>query len=535
MNLITDPWIPIVRADGTREKIAPWQIAEQENPVMGIAAPRPDFQGALYQFLIALLQCTIAPEGKREWVKFVGEPPESHQIKNAFERLSHAFDLYRENGPAFMQENGTINSAKSEVIAQLLIDEPGINTEEKNRDLFIHSGHKRLICESCCAAALYSLSIHGPPGGAGHMAGILGNGPVITLIGREADSLWRRLCLNVLPQDEFTSTDFDVDSSVFPWLGPTKTSESCTSKKCPEGCVKCGTFPEDRHPLHVYWGMARRIRLEKPVESGQCNICGEDSDILFEKYLNKPKGFRYCGSWYHSLTPRKFTDRTALPEPLKGNQAERGYTNWLALTYCDDVRNIRAAANVQSFLEKLPLLGINSFKINCFYYDMEPGQATARCWYEHHLPVVSVGQEYREVFFSFIGDLITSARDAAKELRTQVKAAWFSRPKDAKGDTSMIDQSFWQATEADFYQQLHRLAQLSADTRTMPANVAGDWVRALKASCLDLFDHWSLEGEVEDMDLKRVIKARRFLEINFSKAKSIKKLIDLAKSTKEVA
>jgi CRISPR system Cascade subunit CasA len=535
MNLITDPWIPIVRADGTREKIAPWQIAEQQNPVMEIAAPRPDFQGALYQFLIALLQCSVAPDGKIEWVKFVSEPPDVNQIKNAFDRLSHAFELYRDNGPAFMQEIGAIDAAKSEVIAQLLIDEPGINTEEKNRDLFIHSGQKRLVCESCCAAALYALSINGPPGGAGHMAGILGNGPVITLIGREAGSLWDQICLNIIPQDEFTSTDFDVDASIFPWLGPTKTSESCTSKKCPDGCARCGTFPEDKHPLHVYWGMARRIRLDGAVESGLCDICGENSDILFGRYLNKPKGFRYCGSWHHSLTPRKFTDRTTLPEPLKGNQAERSYANWLALTYCDDDRNIRAATNVHSFLEKQHLLATSSFKIHCFYYDMEPGQATARCWYEHHLPVISVDQEYREVFFSFVSDLIASAKDAVKELRSQVKAAWFSRPKDAKGDTSMIDQSFWQATEADFYQQLHRLAQLPADTRAMPATVAQEWLQTLRRKCLDLFDHWSLEGEAEDMDLKRVVKARRFLDTNLNKAKSIKKLHDIAKSTKEVA
>lgn len=43
MNLIEDAWIPVVRQDGTKEKITPWQIVEIDNPVIDIVAPRADF------------------------------------------------------------------------------------------------------------------------------------------------------------------------------------------------------------------------------------------------------------------------------------------------------------------------------------------------------------------------------------------------------------------------------------------------------------------------------------------------------------
>ena len=47
--------------------IDPWQIAETDNPVVEINAPRPDFQGALYQLLIGLLQTCFAPEDEDQW------------------------------------------------------------------------------------------------------------------------------------------------------------------------------------------------------------------------------------------------------------------------------------------------------------------------------------------------------------------------------------------------------------------------------------------------------------------------------------
>ena len=56
MNLINDPWIPIRRKSGTQDIIVPWQLTETDDPVIALSAPRPDFNGALMQFLVGLLQ-----------------------------------------------------------------------------------------------------------------------------------------------------------------------------------------------------------------------------------------------------------------------------------------------------------------------------------------------------------------------------------------------------------------------------------------------------------------------------------------------
>ena len=63
MNLIHDAWIPIRRKHGEETRIAPWEVTTRysDDPVVALAAPRPDFNGALIQFLIGLLQTTCAP------------------------------------------------------------------------------------------------------------------------------------------------------------------------------------------------------------------------------------------------------------------------------------------------------------------------------------------------------------------------------------------------------------------------------------------------------------------------------------------
>ena len=69
MNLIEDPWIPARRRSGVAGRIAPWELTEgfDTDPWVEVAAPRPDFDGALVQFLIGLLQTCLAPADPHTW------------------------------------------------------------------------------------------------------------------------------------------------------------------------------------------------------------------------------------------------------------------------------------------------------------------------------------------------------------------------------------------------------------------------------------------------------------------------------------
>lgn len=535
MNLINDPWIPVLRMDGTQERIVPWQIAEVDNPVIDIAAPRPDFQGALYQFLIGLLQTSFAPEDQDEWLQYWEKSPDAIVIKEKFGNFSSAFELFNPNSYSFLQDN-SIELKKPESISQLLIGEPGVNTVKNNQDHFIHAGEKLGFCEACSAITLYVLSLNGPPGGAGHMSGLIGNGPVVTLAKIDGNTLWQNLWINILTEYDFGEKATKVSDDIFPWMGNIKTSEKCKTKECQDGCDKCSVFPKGKSHLHVFWGMARRIRLIPLEKSGCCSICGCESRLLVEKYATRPNGIRYMGGWSYPLSPRKFYGKDRLPEPLRGNQTLKFYPDWLGITFEDDNQEIKASQAINHFLdEKLNYVDSLKYRLHCYFYDMEPGQAKARCWYEQQMPIIHVAPQYRPLFIHFTANLINAARDVVKELRTQVKAAWFSRPKDVKGDTSMVDSMFWGTTEPDFYQVLFVLASQPDDTRLLPTEVAQSWLNTLCTKAKETFDYWVLEGDAEDMDMKRITKARRELEKKLKTIKSLKDLDQVANAKTEVA
>ncbi len=70
---------------------------------MELAFSRPDFNGALIQFLIGLVQTTMPPTDERAWKNVLMNPPSPKVLKNAFEKVAHAFDLDG-NGARFMQD-----------------------------------------------------------------------------------------------------------------------------------------------------------------------------------------------------------------------------------------------------------------------------------------------------------------------------------------------------------------------------------------------------------------------------------------------
>ena len=517
MNLIKDTWLPVLRENGP-DKIAPWQISDTINPVLEIAAPRPDFQGALYQFLIGLLQTCFTPEDHEDWLQYWDKMPTVEELKGRFEKVSSAFELENPSGPVFMQDFD-LKAGEKKNIAGLLIESPGGKTIKDNLDLFIKRGVIKQACASCAATGLFTLQTNAPSGGVGHRVGLRGGGPLTTLVvSVESTTLWKNLWLNVLDKGWIESSEIEVKSRVFPWMGPTRISDKGGKK----------TTPEDVDSLQMYWGMPRRIRMDfVEAEESRCDLCGDNATHFVENYQTQNYGTNYEGAWVHPLTPYRFDPKKEKPPlSLKGQQGGLGYRHWLGVTMTDQASGDCAAKVVRAYMEERvhSLQGGAVARLWCFGYDMD--NMKARCWYDHKMPLLKLDVAQRKNLLHWVKELLDAARDVSGLIRNQLKEAWFRRTKDVKGDMNAVVTEFWQQSEKDFYVLLKRLSNLPGEQRLAPPEIYESWVKTIQNLALDLFDSWALESPAEDVDMKRIIGARKELKKKLHTSAAMKNLRD---------
>lgn len=503
MNLINDAWIPVDRQSGPNQRIAPWQITNTDDPVLRLAAPRPDFNGALLQFLVGLLQTACTPQTPNDWAHWLDQPPTPDQLRQQFESVVHAFELDAD-GPRFMQDFDEISGDKKPV-SNLLIDAPGAQTLKQNADHFIKRGLVESACPACMATALFTLQTNAPSGGAGHRTSLRGGGPLSTLVALDPnnsglpDDLWRAVWLNVLDQSALASlpgySSNPDDAAVFPWLGHTRTSEKNTGHD---------TTPLDASPLQMYWGMPRRIRIHwEKTTSGHCDLCGEQSDKLVDHYVTQNYGTNYTGAWQHPLSPHQIS-KEGEPLPRHAQPGGISYRHWLGLTQGGD--NDIPALVIQTFGSRK--LDAEQLRMHVFGYDMD--NMKARCWYESTFPLFNIPEAIAGVFNQRSNELINAATETSRITRSGIKEAWFKRPADAKGDTAFLTQAFFDHTETAFFSQLQQLKKQLETGEDGRASLYA-WHQVLRRTALELFDYWTTRGDFETVNPRRIAEARNKL------------------------
>ena len=527
MNLLLDPWIPIRRSSGKADRIAPWQLTESDNPITALAVPRPDFEGALMQFLIGLLQTTATPDDHDAWVDWLEQPPAPETLRTCFSKYADAFQLDGE-GPRFMQDLEPLDGDPNPIDA-LLIDAPTGKTLRDNTDHFVKRGGVDALCPACTAMALFTLQTNAPAGGVGHRTSLRGGGPLTTLVvpdpaaGELDDTLWNRVWLNVLDAPSLATLTGDPDrkqaADIFPWLAPTRTSEPATGQE---------TTPADVHPLQMYWGMPRRIRIDWDERiDGACSLCGEQAPLV-RQYVTRNYGINYTGAWQHPLTPHYVDSKTGQPMPVHAQPEGLTYRHWLEWVEGGEGR--RPARVVELFNEQTGRRARGEqLRLWVFGYDMD--NMKARCWYEATFPLIFIDDaELRRAFALRVQTLVDTAGEVAGYVQTAVKEAWFKRPKDVRGDTAFLKAAFFEHTEATFYRTLPAL-KTALEQGTDQAPLAA-WYRTLRDTAGALFDYWAARGEPGFGDPRRLAMAHDNLQ---RKLRNKKLLARLGVDSKEKA
>ncbi|MGH8673999.1 MAG: type I-E CRISPR-associated protein Cse1/CasA [Burkholderiales bacterium] len=526
MNLLEEQWIPIRRASGLSERIAPHEITGRidSDPVVALDAPRPDFNGALIQFLIGLVQ-TAWVRADEFWDRdeMLWSPPGPERLQALFSPLREAFELDGD-GPRFMQDltlRPADNPAEND-IAAMLIEFPGTQGIERNADHFVKRSSGGALCPHCAATAILCLMTNAPSGGAGHRTSIRGGGPLTTLIvhaqidaSHPARALWRDVSCNVLEPGSFQavhSTQAEL-SEVFPWLrGIEQTMKG-------SGEVQ----PLDVHPLQVYWATPRRIRLHFANRNGSvspkpCAICARTTDLPIERYITKNYGLNYKGAWLHPLSPCYRGKPTEPLLPVHPQPDGMTYRHWLGWSLGSKRagRQIVPAAVVQAFHSTRVNAG--QVRLWAFGYDMD--KMKARCWYETTFPLFDrpageqIPLEAFEMITSIVDPLIAAAESVAQFIRFAVRDAWFGNGE-ARGDPGFVEASFWNRTEREFFvlvEQVIGLAKqhgLGAHDQSAP--LRRKWLETLRLAALRQFDEVAARGSVEAGNPAKLAAAHRTL------------------------
>ena len=537
MNLITTGWLQGVSSKGSRETISPMDITGNW---IDIAEPRPDFRGAIYQFLIGLLQLSMAPEDEDEWRGLYQELPSRDDLTKAFSPYQNAFEL-EADGPAFMQDLLLLNTGglklKKNAVRSLLIDAGSRSNLHFNK-------HQEdfALCEICFAKALFTLQINSPAGGSGTRTSLRGGGPLTTLVvpvdgnPEMPSTLWQKLWLNVLPKEALNDSYSDIKKigDVLPWMVATRTSD---------GSDGVETTPESVHPLQAYWSMPRRIRIDTSSIDGHgnCSICAAKGVRTIRHYLTRHGGTNYTGNWLHPLTPYSLDPEGQKP-PIssKGRQAGKGYRDWLGLVLGNDDHQPDAARVVRYFTENRSRKERRKgCRLWCFGYEMS--NMDALCWHDSTLPIHEVDISRRATFIGRVKNVLDSADAMSEELHDQVKSAWFKKPR---GPEPAVLDSFWEETEPLFYKALTGLSDLYGSVSVQGgakdevteagklADVYKAWLNGTRRVTLQLFDYWVLSAPIEEQDMRRVIEARANLGRCLNLAKKLKPLWDIVDPTR---
>lgn len=426
MNLLTDAWLPVRTLSGKRIVIRPSELNEGPDLPVAIEWSRSSFPGAITEFMVGLFQTILFPEDAKAWRDFLEKPPSRSFLEKEFSKAAFAFNL--EGDAPFMQDTTLKSMAEDsrKPIQKLLVDGVSDNQEKNRADLFTKSGDISALCKSCAAAAIIDLQAHAPQGGAGYGTSNRGGCPPTTLI--SCDTIWKTVWANVLEERFFKMSGRGDYREIFPWVGGSK-----------------------KHPLHVYWGLPRRVFLEEASE-GTCSIC-TGKGAVHRSFLSSPGGIKYAESdWRHPLSPYvRNKEGSWVVRATEGDLV--GYRNWMGILVDTPQGDGLPAKVIRRWID----LNIPGEDIRLWAFGYQCDQAAIIRWCEGRMPIVMVPEDKRPAFEKFIRTLVTLAERG----REQLQASIFGALKQSLRPThrTRASLSLWPRTEQAFLEHVRAAAK----------------------------------------------------------------------------
>jgi len=479
-----------------------------DDPVVGIASPRPDFDGALHEFLIGLLTYAFKAADDDEWRERWDHPPTPAELQAALNALPGGFVLDADDGPRFLQDFGPADLQAQPIlpIDRLLIDSPGEQTAKDNKTLFVKPARFTTLGLPEAAMALLAMQTYAPAGGQGNRTSMRGGGPLTTLadprvgngtVPADEQPLWEMLWFSVETKEQWDERAPShgplKPEFVLPWLAATRTSDS---KKPP-------VTPAQAHTLQAYFGMPRRIRLEFGG-AGVCGLTGRLEARVVTGFRMKNFGVEYA-AWKHPLSPHYLQKGEWLPiHPQPGGVS---WKDWPDMTLRVAGGEREAANAIIEATARAKWIQRSDLRMHVFGYDMD--NMKARAWVSATQPMFALPTDtadQREWLAQVSTSLVGATRIAANALSFAIKTAWFDRVEDAD-DPVVPKQRLWAETEQLFFRALRSLVA-GGFTLAGVATARRAYFGSLREVTLSLFDEYASIESAPASALRRHVSAR---------------------------
>jgi CRISPR system Cascade subunit CasA len=489
-----------------------------DDPVIAIASPRPDFDGALMEFLIGLLSVSLKPADEADWLKMWNSPPPPAAFQAALDALPDAFVLDAEKGPRFLQDFTPSELTDCDVLAcdRLAMDSPGEQGVKLNKTLFVKPGRFAQLSRPSAAIALLTLQTYAPSGGQGNRTSMRGGGPLTTLAdprkgthGVHADEqpLWELLWINAETEDQCRnrapSGGASAPERVFPWLAATYTSDD----------KKPAVTPARANVMQAYFGMPRRISLLFSKE-GVCDLTGRSDECVVTGFRMRNYGVEYTG-WIHPLSPH-YLDKDTVWRPVHPQPGGVTWKDWPDMTLSRLDGSREPAGCVRVAQKRAKRLDLPELRLCVFGYDMD--NMKARAWISTVQPLLVTDNERTEdlEWLNLLAvSLVNATRLASAALNFAIKTAWYPRPEDAGADAVVARQELWARSEALFFNSLRTALKAGLTNESVTA-ARRDFLAPLRDITMALLEAEASTQSAPVTAIRRHVSARYALSGTFN-------------------
>jgi CRISPR system Cascade subunit CasA len=190
-DLIREPWVPVLRADGTTQELGLREVLHQAHSLLAIRDPMPIVEFGLYRLLVALAMDIFAVKGINALGRLLGQGRfDPGKVDAYFAQWEDRFDLFHPVHP-FLQTTG-MGEEDPKPLAGLIPSIPS----GTNATFFHHARQDDFgVCPAVAGRLLTSIAPFMTAGGAGLSPSINGAPPWYVLV--VGQDLFETLCLNI--------------------------------------------------------------------------------------------------------------------------------------------------------------------------------------------------------------------------------------------------------------------------------------------------------------------------------------------------